>query len=87
MAICIATCSPKRIDPRLLTGFFNGTGSRWGGYNTAPAPHGPGFCWHDPSVKANGVSSGAYIIKYMTISFPSSVCSWVRDLEEPSLLQ
>ena len=38
------------------------------GFNTAPAPHGPGFVWHDPSVKANVVSSGASIIMSMTIS-------------------
>ena len=68
--------------PRLLTGFFCGTGSRWGRNNTAPAPHGPGFGIQDPSVKANVESTGVSIIISMTISFTSSSRSLVRVLEE-----
>ena len=70
----------------LKTELFNRIGSWWGGYNTAPAPHGPGLVRHEPSVKANVVLSGDFIMS-RTISLPNSACSTVPDFEDPSQLQ
>ena len=48
----IATNSPNRLDPLLVTGLFNLTGSVWLGINMqAPEPQGPGFPKQNPSVK------------------------------------
>ena len=53
----MAIISPSRIDPCLLTGCFRDTGVvSYGRYTQAPAPQGPGFGWHEPSVKAMSVS-------------------------------
>ena len=86
-AIKKTTSSPRRIDHLLEIDFFNGIGSWWGGYNTAPVSHGPGLVRHEPSVKANVVFSGDSIIMSSISSLPSSACSRVLDFEDPSRLQ
>ena len=57
----IATNSPNRMDPLLVTGLFNLTGSVWLGINIqAPEPQGPGFPKQDQSVKTT-MSFGSHI--------------------------
>ena len=49
----IATTSPNKMEPLLVTGLFNLTGSVWLGTKMqAPDPQSPGLPKHDPSVKA-----------------------------------
>ena len=83
----MAIISPSRIDPCLLTGCFRDRGVvSYGRYTQAPAPQGPGFGWHEPSVKAMSVS-GEQSSRIPPINERDSSC-WVSVLllEEPSLL-
>ena len=57
----IATYSPNRMDPLLVTGLFNLNGSVWLEINMqAPELQGPGFPKQDPSVKTT-MSFGSHI--------------------------
>ena len=56
----MATSSAKRIDPLAATGLVSSRPLGSSGKNiTAPAPQGPGFSRHDPSVKAKHDLTGA----------------------------
>ena len=87
-AIEIATSSPRRIDARRDTGFFNSTHSSCPGQNTqAPASHGPGFCLQEPSVKMTTVPTSRLSIPTPVIYLLSSSCAFVLLLDDPRLFQ
>ena len=87
-AISIATNSPKSVDASLDTGFLSSTDSSCPGRKIqAPAPHGPGFCLHDPSVKINTVSTPLLSICSSIIFLLSSSWIFVLFLDDPRLFQ
>ena len=84
----MATNSPNKIDPRLLTGCFNRIGSVLSGMKTqAPAPHGPGFPRHDPSVNATAVVMSHLSSNPPITSRDSDSCSADLDLDDPKQFQ
>ena len=88
IAIWIATNSPRRMDPQLLTGFFKQTGSSAPGRKMhAPAPHGPGLPKHDPSVKQTVVSVLQLPIISVRRFLDNLSCSVVLDLDDPKVSQ
>ena len=84
----MATNSPRRIDPLQLTSCLRNVGSVLSGKNTqAPAPHGPGFPKHEPSVKATAVSRSHGSNSPSIISLDSISCSPDLDLDDPKQFQ
>ena len=60
----MATNSPSSMEACLATSCFSSI-CCWSKKRHAPAPHGPGFPLHDPSVKANTSSVPFSVIMHV----------------------
>ena len=83
----MAISSSRRIDYRLETGCLRSILSSLGRIKHAPAPQGPGFPLHKPSVKPQITSLSAERICYSMIIFALSSWALLLDLEDPRLFQ
>ena len=52
---------------------------------TSPAPHGPGFGMHEPSMKSTNADAETVFIISCTMAFPYSRCSLVLFLKSQAV--
>lgn len=84
----IATSSPRRIEDNFETGCFSSMNSWLPGRSMqAPAPQGPGFSLHEPSVNAKALVGSLSSIVDSIIFRLSSSCKVVLFFDEPRLFQ
>ena len=79
----MATSSPRRTDACLETGCLSSTLSLFGKIIHEPAPQGPGFPLHDPSVNATTVLLDMPSSRLSTTFLDSCSCALVLEVDEP----